>query len=93
MHTNELTTDDDVRRQSKLDDFRVQHAKRKSWAELLARVFNIDMKTCHLCGGEFKIISAILESTAIRKILVHLGLPDEPPDIAPARIPSQMSFA
>ena len=70
-----------------------QHSKRKSWAELLARVFNIDMKTCHLCGGEFKIISAILERTAIRKILSHLGLPDEPPDIARARIPTQMSFA
>jgi len=65
---------------------------RMSWAELLARVFAIDMGSCPRCSGELKIVSAILEGHAIRKILGHLGLPDTPPEIAPARLPSQMSF-
>jgi hypothetical protein len=63
------------------------------WAELLARVFQIDMKNCPHCGSEnFKPIAAILETSVIRKILIHLKLPDKPPDIAPARLPRQMSF-
>jgi Putative transposase len=70
-----------------------KRSKRKSWAELLARVFNIDVKKCGHCGGELKIIAAIIEVSAIRKILGHLGLPDKPPDISPARLPPQMSFA
>jgi hypothetical protein len=70
-----------------------KRSKRKSWAELLARVFDIDVKKCSHCGGELKIIAAIIEVGAIRKILGHLGLPDKPPDIAPARLPTQLSFA
>jgi len=66
---------------------------RIGWAELLARVFQIDMKHCPNCGSEtFKPIAAILETSVIRKILIHLKLPDKPPDIAPARLPRQMSF-
>jgi hypothetical protein len=66
---------------------------RIGWAELLARVFAIDMKHCHNCGGDLKLIAAILEPSAIKKILGHLGLPDKPPDIAPARLPPQLSFS
>ena len=66
---------------------------RYGWAELLARVFAIDMKHCPGCGGDLQPVAAILEFSAIKKILEHLGLPDKPPDIAPARLSSQMSFA
>lgn len=67
--------------------------KRMGWAALLARVFAIDMEHCPECGSEdFKPIAAILEISAIKKILTHLGLPDKPPDIAPARLPDQMCF-
>jgi hypothetical protein len=62
------------------------------WAELLARVFAIDMKSCPKCSGEFKVIAAIIETGAIKKILTHLDLPFRPPDIAPARLHPQMSF-
>lgn len=34
---------------------------RQSWAKLLERVFEIDMERCPNCGGELKIIAAILE--------------------------------
>jgi len=65
----------------------------KRWAELLARVFSLDMTTCPRCGGTLKIIAAILEPFAIHSILSYLGLPDKPPHLAPARIPSQTQFA
>lgn len=64
---------------------------RSPWAELLARVFGLDLKTCPPCGSTLKIIAAILEPFAIQSILTCLGLPDKPPNLAPARSPPQMS--
>jgi hypothetical protein len=58
---------------------------RISWARLLKRVFDIDIEQCPHCGGTLKIIAAILESTAITKILDHLGLPARAPPRSPAR--------
>ena len=37
-------------------------------------MFEIDMEHCLNCGGELKIIAAILEQPVIEKILTHLGL-------------------
>jgi hypothetical protein len=54
--------------------------RRISWAQLLKRVFDIDMQHCPNCdGGELKIIAAILERPVIEKILSHLGLDPQPP--------------
>jgi len=47
---------------------------RISWARLLKRVFEIDMEHCPNCGGQLKIIAAILEAPVIERILRHLGL-------------------
>ena len=55
------------------------------WAKLLKRVFEIDMEHCPNCGGELKIIVAILEAPVIEKILTHLGLQVRAPPRAPAR--------
>ncbi len=67
-------------------------SSRMRWAELLARVFSIDMKHCPSCGSEsFRVIAAVIERSAVKKVLSHLGLPDQPPDITPAKI-QQMSF-
>lgn len=67
-------------------------SSRMRWAELLARVFSIDMKHCPSCGSEsFRVIAAVIERSAVKKVLSHLGLPDQPPDITPARV-QQMSF-
>jgi len=46
---------------------------RLSWAKLLKRVFEIDLEHCPNCGGELKIIAAILEQPVIEKIVTHLG--------------------
>ena len=59
---------------------------RYSWAELLRRVFHIDVFLCE-CGGQRRLLAAILEPEPIRRILLHLGLPADPPPVAPARAP------
>ena len=43
------------------------------------------MAHCPNCGGELKIIAAILEQLAIEKILTHLGLQARAQQRAPAR--------
>ena len=58
--------------------------QKSSWAKLLAKVFEIDISKCS-CGGNLKIISAIRDSFAIKKILSYLGLSPQSPPIAPAR--------
>ena len=47
---------------------------RLSWAKLLKRVFDLDLEHCPNCGGELRIIAAILQAPVIEKILTHLGL-------------------
>ncbi len=58
---------------------------RMSWAKLLKRFFEFDLEHCPNCGGELKIIAAILEQPAIEKILTHLGLQARAPPRSPAR--------
>jgi Putative transposase len=63
---------------------------RLDWAKLLQRVFELDLTQCPHCGGDLKIVAAILQRQAIEKILNHLGLDLQPPPRAPAR--GQMMF-
>ena len=58
---------------------------RLSWAKRLKRVFDLDLDHCPNCGGELKIIAAILEQPVIEKILAHLGLQARAPPRAPTR--------
>src|SRR4051812_21180911 len=62
-----------------------QHSKphRISWADLLKRVFQIDLAQCPDCGGEVKFIAAIMKKSLIAKILEHLKLPTDPPRFKP----------
>ena len=59
---------------------------RMSWAQLLKRVFAIDITTCPQCGGPLTILAAIEDPAVIAKILAHLGLPTRAPPRAPARL-------
>ena len=56
-----------------------------SWARLLKLIFQIDLEHCPNCGGQLKIIAAILESAVIDRILTHLGLQAQAPPRVPAR--------
>ncbi len=62
-------------------------AKRIAWAQLLKRVFNIDISVCSRCQGKVKIIAAIEDPKVIKKILSHMGMPSSAPKLAPARGP------
>jgi hypothetical protein len=45
---------------------------RLGWAKLLKRVFDLDLTHCQHCGGDLRIVAAILQRQAIEKILNHL---------------------
>jgi hypothetical protein len=72
---------------------------RRRWAQLLARVYEIDPLTCPACDGPMRILawpaatSATLrfltDPTVVRPILRHLSIPEHPPPVAPARGPPQ----
>lgn len=61
-----------------------QH-KRRQWAELMRRAFGYDLLSCPSCGGKMQLVACVMERNAIRKILIHLGLPSDPPAVAHAR--------
>ena len=60
--------------------------QRLSWAQLLARVFLIDVLRCPHCGGRRRILSFITDPRTVRRILAHLELPTDPPPLAPAAV-------
>lgn len=55
-----------------------------AWADLLKRVFEVDVLECPRCGGRMRILCAIHPPAAIRRILDCLHLPSRPPPIASA---------
>jgi hypothetical protein len=68
-------------------------SSRSTWAELLRRVFAVDVLTCPHCGGPSRLIAQLTDPVVVRKILAHLGLPTEPPRPAPARSRELFDFA
>ena len=67
--------------------------RRYSWAELMKRVFLVDVLTCPECGGPRRLLAFILKPSAIERILSHLGLATEPLKVHPARAsPEQEQF-
>ena len=65
----------------------------RTWAELMRRGLDIDVLECPNCGGRLRFVAAILLSSAIRRILRHLGLPSDPVQLAPARAPPELDDA
>jgi len=55
-----------------------------SWAELLHRVFALDVLECPNCSGRMRILAAINPPEAIRKILDCLGIPSRAPPMPAA---------
>jgi hypothetical protein len=55
-----------------------------SWAELMKRVWSLDVLQCDRCGGRMRIVCANHPPAAVKSILECLGLPSRPPPIAPA---------
>jgi hypothetical protein len=55
-----------------------------SWAELMKRVWSLDVIQSDRCGGRMRIVCANHPPAAVKSILECLGLPSRPPPIAPA---------
>ena len=66
-------------------DTAVRRARRLSWAQLLQRVFAIDVLVCPKCSGPMRILATIHPPDATRAILTCLGLPVRGPPVTPAR--------
>ena len=54
---------------------------------LIARIYEICPLICPQCGGELKIVAFLTESDSIQRLLIHIGEPATPPQIALARGP------
>ena len=63
--------------------------RRLTWAELMRRVFAVDVLRCEGCGGNRTIIAAITQPETIRAILACLGVPTEAKRQHPSRAPPQ----
>ena len=48
-----------------------------SWMQRLRRVFDIDLKSCPRCGGQVRVIAAIIEPALIAQILKHRDSRDD----------------
>ena len=67
-------------------------AHRRTWAALLARIFDIDGTLCPSCGGSMRLIAALTDEMSIRHYLTGVGPPAVLQPIAPARPPPQGGF-
>jgi hypothetical protein len=65
----------------------------RTWAELMRRGLEIDVLECPDCGGRLRFVAAILLSSATPRILLHIGLPSDPVQLAPARAPAELDDA
>ena len=54
------------------DDWPALRARRRRWAELLRRVFEIEVHVCPACAGAMRIVAFVTAPKAVRKILAHL---------------------
>ena len=77
-------------------------AFRLAWAQLLQRVWKVDVTRCGRCGGAMRILEAVLSRDVVRGILEHLGVPwprapdphgCPPPPGAQLRLPTRATRA
>ncbi len=72
-------TAEESRRRRPLRTYRVP------WAELLRKVFALDVLACPECGGRLQIIAFIAQPKVARRILKHLGFDSTGPPLARAQ--------
>jgi hypothetical protein len=52
---------------------------RRTWAKLIAQLYEFDPLTCSRCGSPMRILAVITEPEEVRKILRHLAKVSRPP--------------
>jgi len=76
---------------------RVHGRRYYTWAELLRRVYAVDILTCPRCGGVRRLLAAIQDPDSIERVLRAIGarcrargLPWQAPELAVARAPPEI---
>ena len=59
------------------DDKHRRRRLRRQWAQLIRRIYEADPLLCS-CGETMRVVSFVLDSSAIRKILHHLDHGEQP---------------
>ncbi len=64
---------------------RFSRRRRRSWARLLRKIYDVDPLRCG-CGGSLRVIAVIEQPHVIRRILAHLKLGQGPQRAPPPRL-------
>ena len=62
--------------------------RRRSWARLIARIYEVDPLTCPRCGHELRVVAAITDPRVIDRILEHRRRADLRSPFAPRAPPA-----
>jgi len=54
------------------DETHDARALRRSWAQLIKRIYEVDPLVCPSCGGEMKVVAIIVDHAVVDEILRHL---------------------
>jgi hypothetical protein len=46
----------------------------KGWAEMVRKVYEVDLRICPRCGGRTKVVAFLTEPAVVDRIIRHLGL-------------------
>jgi len=57
--------------------------RRKNWARLIQKIYEVDPLTCSKCSGKMEVISVIEDQDVTKKILKHLGSGEVKPRLLP----------
>ena len=74
-----------TRRRSPEEERKTARTYRVPWAELLAKVFAVDVLTCPECSGRMLLIAFIAQRAVAHRILEHLRLDSTGPPLNRAR--------
>ena len=82
---SKVVLDPQARKGKPRDDADAKLVKNTRWSKLLSRCFQVDIATCTRCGGELRIVAAVMKGEEISRYLSHTGRAAQPPPITPAR--------
>jgi hypothetical protein len=62
------------------------------WADLLKRVFDVDVSKCSECGGAMRILGPIMPGQQLKELLESLKLAKDPPLRSPSKASHLFSY-
>ena len=71
-HEGAVTADAGAPSRAARDEIRDGRALRRSWAQLIKRICEVDPLVCPCCGSEMKVIAFIIDHAVVDRILRHL---------------------